>query len=256
MRCPRCRGHLRSQLPDETTRSAAESNGEQPDAQAAVAHTTATPSPRPNPNSWAWDEELRELQRAIDRNRSEKQQTAAYHEEKARLDLPASGSQSVPAWHVPMAQKRRANRKLPVSKPSAVQPATRGTGVVWAALSLGTMALVCGGILLGWSTFSGRQELWSIGLPIALFGQIGLVVGLILQLERMWNDSRRSAEKLETVDRQLVELKNTTAMLGTTHSGPSTAFYSHLVDGASPQILLTDLKSQLDLLAIKMGDER
>ena len=242
--------------------SAAESTGEQPDTQAAVADTTATSSTavptaspsRPNPSSWAWDEELRELQRAIDRGRGDQQQQA-YQEEKARLDLPVSGSQSVPAWHVPMARKRRANRKVPTSKPSATQPTARGTGIVWVALSLGTMALVCGGILLGWSTFAGRQELWSIGLPIALFGQIGLVVGLILQLERMWNDSRRSAEKLETVDRQLGDLKNTTAMLGTTHNGPSTAFYSHLVDGASPRILLTDLKSQLDLLAIKMGDE-
>jgi hypothetical protein len=33
------------------------------------------------------------------------------------------------------------------------------------------------------------------------------------------------------------------------------AFYSHLADGASPQLLLTDLKSQLDLLAMKMARE-
>ena len=43
-------------------------------------------------------------------------------------------------------------------------------------------------------------------------------------------------------------------MLGTTH-GPSAAFYAHWAGGAAPQILLTDLKSQLDLLAVKLADE-
>jgi len=42
-------------------------------------------------------------------------------------------------------------------------------------------------------------------------------------------------------------------MLGTSHASPGAAFYSHLVEGASPQILLSDLKGQLDLLAVKLG---
>jgi hypothetical protein len=116
------------------------------------------------------------------------------------------------------------------------------------------MAFVCGGVLLGWSLVTGRQELWSVGLPIALVGQVALLAGLILQLDRFWHDNRAAAAKLDTLDRRLDDLKTTTTMLGTTH-GPSAAFYAHWAGGAGPQLLLTDLKSQLDLLAVKLADD-
>jgi len=54
------------------------------------------------------------------------------------------------------------------------------------------------------------------------------------------------------VDEQLHELKTTTTLLGTGNNSPSGAFYSHLVGGAGPQLLLSDLKGQLDLLALKI----
>ena len=116
------------------------------------------------------------------------------------------------------------------------------------------MAFVCGIVLLGWSFAASRQELWAIGTPIALAGQIALLIGLVLQLDRLWRDGRNAAAKLDTVDEQLHELKTTTTLLGTTH-GPSATFYAHLADGAGPQLLLNDLKSQLDLLAIKLADQ-
>ena len=117
------------------------------------------------------------------------------------------------------------------------------------------MAFVCGGILLGWSVVSGRTELWNVGVPIALCGQIALLLGLILHLDRLWHDSRQAATKLDQVDQQLHELQTTTTMLSTGHNSPGSAFYSHLAGGAGPQILLSDLKSQLDLLAVKIGRE-
>ena len=93
-------------------------------------------------------------------------------------------------------------------------------------------------------------------MPIALCGQIALLLGLILQLDRLWHDSRQAATKLDQVDQQLHELKTTTTtMLSTGHNSPGSAFYSHLAGGAGPQILLSDLKSQLDLLAVKIGRE-
>ncbi|MGA2798822.1 MAG: hypothetical protein ABSE63_14680, partial [Thermoguttaceae bacterium] len=64
--------------------------------------------------------------------------------------------------------------------------------LIWAALSLGTAALVCGGILLGWSLWTGRGELWKIGLPIAAGGQISLLIGLVLQIDRFWHDNHRT----------------------------------------------------------------
>ena len=125
--------------------------------------------------------------------------------------------------------------------------------VAWLVLLIGLMGMACGGVLLGWSLIAGRQDLWPIGLPIALAGQIVLVMGFVLQMDRLWNDHSRTSAKLDHMDERLADLENTTALLGTTHSTPAMSFYSHLAGGANPQLLLADLKSQLDLLALKMG---
>lgn len=116
------------------------------------------------------------------------------------------------------------------------------------------MAFGCGLALLGWSAYSGSRELWTFGAPIVLAGQIALVLGLVVQLDRIWRDSRRAAARLQTVDEQIHDLKTTTSLLGTTH-GPSAAFYAHWAGGAGPDILLSDLKSQLDLLAVKLAKQ-
>jgi len=117
------------------------------------------------------------------------------------------------------------------------------------------MSLVCGGTLLIWSLVAGRQELWNVGLPPALVGQIALLVGLVLQIDRLWYDSRQAAAKLDDVDQQVHDLTNTTRLLGANQGPASATFYSHLAGGAGPQLLLTDLKSQLDLLAMKLAQE-
>jgi hypothetical protein len=125
--------------------------------------------------------------------------------------------------------------------------------VAWFVVLTGLMGMACGGVLLGWSLIAGRQELWPIGLPIALVGQIVLVMGFVLQMDRLWNDHRRTSAQLDHMDERLADIKSTTALLGTTHSTPAASFYSHLAAGANPQFLLADLKSQLDLLAMKIG---
>jgi len=52
----------------------------------------------------------------------------------------------------------------------------------WSALAGGLAAFTCGGVLSGWSLATARNELWNIGLPTLIGGQLALVVGLILQL--------------------------------------------------------------------------
>jgi len=125
--------------------------------------------------------------------------------------------------------------------------------LVWLFAGPGVLGLVCGGILLGWSMLGNRPELWNVGLPIGVAGQVLLLVALVLQLERLWSYHRRSAEKLDKVDHQLHDLRSTAALLGTTHSTPAAAFYSHLASDASPEVLLVDLKGQLDLLATRLN---
>ena len=123
-------------------------------------------------------------------------------------------------------------------------------------LSFGLMAFVFGGVLLVWSFVTGRSDLWQLGLPVALGGQVGLLLGLILQLEGLWKSSRETTETLDQLDDQLDELRRTTAMLNTTHSSASQSFYVHMAEGASPQMLLHDLKGQLDMLAMRIGDNK
>ncbi len=120
-------------------------------------------------------------------------------------------------------------------------------------LLLGTTGFVSGLALMGLSVGAERPDLWAVGAPIILAGQIVLILGLVLQLDRSWRDNRWSAARLETVDEQLHDLKTTTSLLGAGH-GPSGTFYSHWVGGAGPEILLGDLKSQLDLLAVKLSE--
>jgi hypothetical protein len=200
-------------------------------------------------DGWELDEQLRHIERTLQTDKAKAGQAdAIYRQEAARFDLPHAGPA---AWHVPAAAppKERPTR-------AADHGSLLGT-LTWLALSLGTASFVCGGILLGWSLAAGRQELWTIGLPVALAGQVALLVGLVLQLDRLWHDNRAAAAKLDNVDEQLHDLKTATTLLGTSQGPAASVFYSHFAGGAGPQLLLTDLKGQLDLLAMKIAqDER
>ena len=134
-------------------------------------------------------------------------------------------------------------------------PDTFISALIWSALSLGTAALVCGGVLLGWSLWTGRGELWSIGLPIAAGGMICLLIGLALEINRFSRDNHHTVSKLDEVDEKLRDLKTIASFLDAGGGPSSAAFYTHLAGGANPQLLLSDLKGQLDLLETEIGDQ-
>ena len=245
--CPRC-GELLCADPAAAPQPRA--------AEAAAGHTPT--DDLPDYDDWELDDQLRHIERVLGTAKGHgRRSQRVLRRERSRIE-PAHAA--VPPWHVaaPAAAVTAASSAAPARPARSRAPAEAAEGgvilpaLVWLALSLGTMAFVCGGILLGWSLCTGRQELWTLGLPVAVGGQIALLVGLLLQLDRLWHHSRSAAAKLDVVDEQLHELKTTTTLLGTGH-GPSAAFYSHLADGAGPQLLLSDLKSQLDLLALKMS---
>jgi hypothetical protein len=252
-RCPRCSTplslHGTEEAPPVTTgddSAAAKKDAAAAPKRAPLDATGQADKDRAPYDEWEVSEQLRHIDRILHPgHRRGSRGHAAYRREAAQLDVPHA---AVPPWHVSTAVKPA--RKQAVATENSVSL----TALTWLALSLGTMAFACGGILLGWSFVTGRQDLWNIGMPVALCGQIALVAGLVLQLERLWHHSRHAASKLETVDEQLHELKHVTTLLGTSHGSPA-SFYSHFSDGASPQLLLSDLKSQLDLLALKISQE-
>lgn len=155
---------------------------------------------------------------------------------KAKFDGPAEqpafrldAEHGVPSGHLKRARRpaKKTRRAAAAAKQHA--PGDRPLAILaWVTLLLGTAGFVAGLALMGWSMDSERQDLWAIGAPIILAGQIVLILGLVLQLDRIWRDSRWAAARLETVNEQLHELITTTTLLG-------------------------DLKGQLDLLAVKLS---
>ena len=63
----------------------------------------------------------------------------------------------------------------------------------WSALAAGVAAFTCGSVLSAWSFVAGRDDLWSIGLPTLIGGQLILVIGLVLQLQTAWHSQAASA---------------------------------------------------------------
>ncbi len=144
-------------------------------------------------------------------------------------------------------------RRSPKAVPSGSRLGTRLVSAIAATmLMLGLMAVACGGVLLGWSAVMRRDDLWTVGLPITVAGLIVLLVALVLQLDRLSGDHRETVAKLEGFDSRLYQIRRDAAMTKSEKSTASDAFYSHWTDGGSPQLLLTDLKSQLDLLTRRL----
>jgi hypothetical protein len=205
---------------------------------------TSAPEP-PLADSWEIEEQLRHIERVLRIDRPGRQPAAAQEGRRMRLD---AAHAEPPRRHKPSKRKKAGRRKA-----ASVQGGSWLGTLAWSMLSLGLMGLTCGGVLLAWSTATGRDELWTIGMPIVLVGQLLLLAGFILQLDRLWQNSREASARLEHVDRRLAELKTTTSLLGTTHSTPAASFYSHMAGGANPELLLADLKGQLDLLAMQIS---
>lgn len=156
-------------------------------------------------DAWEAEEKLRHIGRML-RSGSARRKLQRHEPPRFRTDHSHGEPQG---WHAPIAAKRR--KAAPRAKADV---GAGGAMLVWTSVSLGIMALACGGVLMAWSLLGTRPELWNVGLPIAILGQIALVLGLILQLDRLWRHHRRTA--------------------------------------ASPRILLTDLKSQLEELTVKL----
>jgi hypothetical protein len=187
---------------------------------------------------WQLDQNVRSLQARIEpwksRGGARRVKRPASRQTQWRVD---AAHAPVPRFHTK--PKRR----------SADSVAGRSPTFTNSALLLGLLATVGGVAVLGWSVLEARGDLWNVGLSTTVAGGIVFLLGLVLQLERIWHNCRLAVHKLRQIDSHLQDLERTTASLGVTHGSASQAFYSHMAEQAHPHLMLADLKGQIDLLA-------
>lgn len=162
---------------------------------------------------------------------------------------PASSDQ--PCATVPPADDiaLREHKKVPASAK------TIGQAVCWLVIVLGMTLFSCGAVLFGWYFWEGASELGKIGLSIYLVGQVLLLIALLLQIDaaRLWQ--RSTATSVEELRAELRHIQRATTMLASSHSPAAQSFYVHFAQRASPHILLADLKSQLDMLTMRLAEQ-
>lgn len=157
--CPRC-GEM---LPSSTGRPV-----EHPPEKVVTEGQTSIPGAPPahDYDEWEMDERLRHLDRI-------------YARSPARSPLTLSDSRHfrVDLHHA----------SVPREQLLAERPAVRRPG--WAArlgligIGLGLAITVCGGSLMALAHYGARPDLMPMGIPIAVAGQIFLLLGLVLQLD-------------------------------------------------------------------------
>jgi hypothetical protein len=125
--------------------------------------------------------------------------------------------------------------------------------MAWLIVFAGVLTLIGGLGLLGWSLSIHDTTFWELALGLTLGGQGLLIFGLVLAITRLWRSSRYAANKLQDVHVQLGQLQHTADSLLAKNSAGAPAFYADLVRGASPQVLLANLKGQVDQLATRLG---
>jgi hypothetical protein len=227
------------------------SDGAATDVQVA-AHAVLSTPPAFDLVDWEFEEDLRAAERLLRSLRaagvmeSPRDPETTHRIDSAHAKLrgthrsPAAGTEP---------RAPRAVRTRQLSRP-------RTTWLAWMLLSMGLMTFVCGGVLLGWSFASGRGELWALGMPLTLGGQAVLLLGLLFQLESLWQSNRDTTSTLDDLDAQLADLRHAATMLSTSRGNSAQSFYAHMAEGASPELLLADLKGQLDMLATRIASER
>jgi hypothetical protein len=145
----------------------------------------------------------------------------------------------------------RTTEVTPIPSP-AIRRSQGGQAIAWLIVTTGLVAL-CGGLsAIAWSLTAERGDYWNLALGLTLGGQGALIFGLVMIVSRLWRNSRFATSKLQDVHTRLGELQRTAEALATNRGGTG-AFYADLARGAPPQVMLSNLKGQVDQLAARFG---
>jgi hypothetical protein len=108
--------------------------------------------------------------------------------------------QPLPTTALPGTHAGTRNTSPPPWAELLLQPApalpteTNNTSLNWLFLGIGILGFACGGVLLILATALTRTDLWTIGFPLVLGGQGGIIFGLVGLLETQQQRAKRWQE--------------------------------------------------------------
>ncbi len=187
--------------------------------------------------------------RAIDRALRSAQATvssgAATH--TLRFDLAQTGLQEN--------QSTRSVAPRPAVQRTPRGPSASGQFIAWTLAAVGATTLGLGLGFLAWSIMGERADLWLPGLAATLTGQGLLIVGLLQIMANLWSAGRQAAYRLGQVHDELRLLRRATEEAAGRHASSATQFYADVARNAGPEMLVGNLRSQLDQLAARLRSE-
>jgi hypothetical protein len=211
---------------------------------------TAPPAPASRLDDWHSQRQVRNLGRTLRRAGVGSLPTAASSPSAhRRFDPPQDLLEGI---QLHAASESAAAGPISPITTSTVRRTEGGQVTAWLVVVAGTLLLAAGLGTIGWSLTAERTDFWNLAIGLTLGGQGTLIFGLVLVVLRLWRNSRYAAGRLHDVHARLGQLQRTTDAMAAMRGG-APAFYAELVRGASPQMLLSNLKGQLDQLATRVG---
>jgi len=139
---------------------------------------------------------------------------------------------------------------------SAIPSPARSAGTLpWLSLALGIGVFVCGAALMGLSLVKDSTPLWQLGLPMVLGGQLAVLFVVIWQLDVVWHSNRATFVALHAMDEQLRQLR-LRAGRAAVREPLAKPFARHAAEEVSPHLLLSHLRSQLEVLATRLDSSK
>lgn len=233
--CPSCRGKLSNSLPGKWQPSPADTGIELEAFDRQEAGNRLSP-----PRSLEVEEQTRQRLRQIRRQL----QSSPHGRQVAPPIAPPA------AW---MAEPPEA--ELHAITRNTAEPLRRTTTVtrtISMLLLLGIVGFAAGIALLGWASAFGIGMVWQWGLTMTLAAEGTLIVALVWMAVRLWRNSRCVNRQLQTVGEQINQIEHATGTLAGSRLSSSQLYYDHFSRGMSPQMLVANLRGQVEQLARRM----
>ena len=120
-------------------------------------------------------------------------------------------------------------------------------------LVAGVAGFVGGAGLLVWAAAFQLPGPWQWGMTATIGAEGALILGLTWMAGRLWRNSRQLNRQLAGVEGQLHDIEHLTGSLAGSRMSSSQHYYDHFNQGASSQMLLANLRGQVDQLASKIS---